>query len=272
MVVFIEYVLIDNFCIDYLLLKTTYFIMNLTVKKTRLIISSLLGAIFSLVFPIINLTNLLSVLLKFVVGLFIVLVSYKFNSARTFYISAVVFLTLTFLTGGAIMGAYNLLGIDYSSETSIAIMIAPVYVFLKIGVAVIKYFYTKRHAVNYTYEVQITALKTSVTARGFLDTGNFLYDGFNPVIVISKPLFNQLLKRGSVSGLKKQKITTVTGAQEKISFKCDNLVIKDRGQENIFNNVTVTVTENINIDGVDVLLHPALTGRENAKIYQAKTS
>ena len=60
--------------------------------------------------------------------------------------------------------------------------------------------------------------------------------------------------------------------KEKISFKSDKLVIKDRGELNIFNNVAVVVTKNLCVDGVDVLLHPALMESENAKTYQAKTS
>lgn len=272
MVVFIEYVLIDNFFIDYMLLKTTFLIMNLPVKKIRLVFASVLGAGFSLLFPIINLTSVLNLTLKLLVGLLLVLISYKYITFRSFYVSVLVFMTLTFLTGGAIVGVFNLIGIDYSSEISIAIMFLPVYVILKLGASVIKYIYVKRHAVNYNYDVYITALNNTVNAQGFLDTGNFLYDGFSPVIVISKRLFNLLLKDGNFIGIRKKEISTVNGTQEKISFKCDNLVIKGGGQENIFNNVTVVVTENINIDGVDVLLHPSLMEGENAKIYQAKTS
>ena len=272
MVVFIEYVLIDNFFIDYLLLKTTFFIMNLTVKKSRLVVSAFLGALFSLAFPIINLANVLTLILKILVGLTLVMISYKFTDFRSYYVSCVVFLTLTFLTGGAIIGVYNLIGIKYSTEISIAVMILPVYILLKLGVAVIKFLYVKRHTVNLTYEVEIFALGNTVKASGFLDTGNFLYDGFSPTIVISKRLFEILLKSGSLTEIKKQKIATVNGEQEKISFKCDKLVIKDRGELNIFNNVTVVVTKNLCVGGVDVLLHPALMEGENAKTYQAKTS
>lgn len=272
MVVFIEYVIIDNFFIDYLLLKTTLYIMNITTKKKRLTIASIIGATFSLLFPLISIANVISLAVKILVGLLMVLVSNKFTNVREYCVSVVVFLTLTFLTGGLIIGAFNILGINYSSEISIALMILPVSITAKVTVSVIKYLYVKRHVQHYNYQVEITALGKTVTAKAFLDTGNFLYDGFSPVIVITKTLFITLLKNGDITGIKRQKITTVNGEQEKISFKCQKLVIKDRDELNIFNNVTIVVTENINIDGVDVLLHPALMEIENAKTYQAKTS
>ena len=103
MVVFIEYVLIDNFFIDFMLLKTTYVIMNITTKKSRLVVASVIGAGVSLVFPLITLTNILTLTIKLLVGVLMVLISYKFTTFRSFYISVVVFLTLTFLAGGALI-------------------------------------------------------------------------------------------------------------------------------------------------------------------------
>ena len=151
-------------------------------------------------------------------------------------------------------------------------MIAPVCIILRICTSVIKYVYCKRHVTRLTYQVEITALNNTVISQGFLDTGNLLYDGFSPVIVISKKLFNLLMKDGSIAGIKTQKITTVNGEQEKISFKCQKLCVKSEEGKNIFNNVTAVVTKNFNVDGVDVLLHPALMENKYENIYQAKTS
>lgn len=272
MVVYIEYVILDNLVIDYLLLKSTFIITNLSVKKKRLVAVSVLGATFSLFYPLISAHRVIVFFIKLLFGLLMVTLCKAYASVKEFYITALVFFTLTFLTGGAIIGLYNLLGLEYSQEISVALMIAPVYVILKIGVSVIKHIYSKRHVASLTFFVEITALNKTVCAQGFLDTGNLLFDGDSPVIVLSKTLFKSLLGGSGLPKPKKIKVSTVNGVSEKLSFKCEKLVIKDKGSPNIFNNVTAIVTEKITVDGVQVILHPALFEVKNVKETKSQTA
>ena len=54
MTVYIEYVLIDNFIIDYLLLKTSLALSGVMVKRARLFFCAFLGAGFALLLPVIS--------------------------------------------------------------------------------------------------------------------------------------------------------------------------------------------------------------------------
>ena len=52
MIVYIEYVLIDNFIIDYLMLKATFNLTGMPVKKRRLFLCAFLGAAIALMYPL----------------------------------------------------------------------------------------------------------------------------------------------------------------------------------------------------------------------------
>ena len=54
MTVYIEYVIIDNFIIDYLLLKTSLVLSGANAQRARLLFCAVLGVGFSLLLPIIS--------------------------------------------------------------------------------------------------------------------------------------------------------------------------------------------------------------------------
>ena len=54
MTVYVEYVLINNFIIDYVLLYLSQLLAKKHVKKTSTLIASFIGAIISLVYPLVE--------------------------------------------------------------------------------------------------------------------------------------------------------------------------------------------------------------------------
>jgi len=70
MTVYIEYVLIDNFVIDWLILKAALTTAGLPAAKSRLFFSALVGAAVALVYPAIEVHAAILVLLKISAGFF----------------------------------------------------------------------------------------------------------------------------------------------------------------------------------------------------------
>lgn len=256
MQVYIEYVFMDNLVIDYLLLKSTFLILGRTVKRNRLILSAVIGAVIALLYPLLDGVKLISLSVKILSGFLILLTANKYQTARQFYLAVLLFFTLTFLTGGAIIGVYSLLEIPYSNEVSIALIIIPVYLILGGVVRLIKYMYRQKTVQSLCYDLELTLNDSTVKARGFLDTGNALFDGDNPVIVIDKNLAKRLL--GDFRGVKIHKITvnTVSGTSQKLAFKIDRIKIYKLNGVNIYNSVTVCVSDAFLGDGYDLILHP----------------
>lgn len=258
MYVYIEYVLIDNFVIDYLMLKATFATTGKSCSKGRLFVCAFLGAIIALIYPLLELHTAILTAVKVLSGILIILLACKYDRAKSLYVHTIIFFCYTFFTGGVIIGVFNLLGIDYSSEISIAIMVIPTYLVIRVCVAVVKYLYRRKDVACAVYDVEIVALGKTVKCRGFFDTGNELYDGDSPVIFCSKGFVRQFLS-GDLTRVKLKKICvgTALGHELKLAFKIDEIKIYIGASPNIHSNVTLCVVNNIG-DGYELILHPAL--------------
>ena len=256
MQVYIEYVLIDNLVIDYLLLKAACFITGRTIKNKRLFFSAILGAVTALIYPLIGGAKIISVTVKLLSGLLIVLTATSYKTFREYYITALMFFVLTFLTGGAIIGVFSILNLDYSNELSIALMIIPVYLAVKSVSEVVRYIYRQKSVMSECVEVELSLNGAVVKGRGFFDTGNALYYEQDPVIIVNKDLAKKLL--GDFHGVKisEIRVKTVAGESKNLAFKIAELKIYKKDKANIYNNVTVCVSAKFLGDGYDVILHP----------------
>lgn len=274
MTVYIEYVLIDNFVIDYLLLKATFALTGKTARRGRLLFCAFLGALFALLYPLIIKNTIIVTVAKLLFGLLLVYFSASFDSVKSFYLHAAIFYGYTFLTGGAVMGIFSLFNLPYSSEYSIALMFVPVYFILRALSEVVRYVYKKKDVVSLVREVELTANGVTVKGRGFYDTGNGLYDGDAPVIVCGKAFAKKFLDGGMKNlTLKKISVKTVAGVSEKIAFRLKEIKIYNEDESHIYTNVTLCVTSEGFEDGYDVILHPALMGRvenESERIEKTK--
>ena len=264
MTVYVEYVLLDNFIIDYLLLKATYDTTGVSVRKGWLFLCAFFGALIALVYPLISI-KALSLAVKILCGFLLTLIATKYKSKRSYFINTALFFCYTFLTGGAIFGVFYLFGIDYSCEFSIALTFIPAYILIKGAREVVIYIYRQKHVINFTYEIALTLGDKTVNARGFMDTGNGLYDGNSPIVVCDKRFAKKLINENFYK-IKSKKImlSTVNGASENFAFILDNLVIYIKDEQYTFNKVTMAVTKRVG-DGYDVILHPAFLEVMNDK-------
>ncbi len=273
MTVYIEYVLIDNFIIDYLLLKATFSTTGITVRKGRLFLCALLGALVALIYPLFSKYYFLQTVFKILSGMLIVLLCAKFKTAKTFVINALVFFSYTFITGGAIIGIYNVFGLSYESELTVAFIVIPVYFLISGFTAVIKYLYRRKFVASLTVKTELSYNGKKITLSGFYDTGNGVFDGDIPVIFCEKDTFINLIGEDFFGGkLKKIHVSTVSGQVENFAVKLDQLKIYNKDEPNIYNNVTLCAVNKSVGEGYEVILHPALmeNGYETENIIKTK--
>lgn len=257
MTVYIEYVLIDNFAIDYMLLKATFLLTGKRTKKGRLLFCAIFGGVFALLYPLMNLNGILLTLLKILFGLLLVFLSAKFENGKNYFINALVFFCLTFSLGGCIIGVFEIFNLDYSAEISVALMFLPAFVMIYIVTAIFRFIYKRKEIETLTYDCELTLEDKKISVRGFIDTGNGLYNGESPVIVCNKSLFLRLVG-DRFPKLEKMEISTVAGKSKLIILKLTTLKIFIGQEVNIFSNVTLGVASKSIGNGYEVILHPAL--------------
>ena len=269
MTVYIEYVIIDNLVIDYLLLKATFAITTITVLRRRLFFCAFLGAAIALIYPLIESHQLILTSVKILSGCLIVLLAAKYNSIKSYFINLIVFVSLTFLTGGAIIGGFNVLGLNYSSEYSVALIFIPAYLLIRGATQVVKFIYKRKNIAAFLYKTELVLGGKSITVNGFMDTGNGLYDGDSPVVICKSSVFNKLLDGSNLKlKIKKIRINTLNGEKYYPTVKLDKIKIYILDKVNIYNNVSLSIVKGEVGEGYDLILHPALM-EEN---YESKNN
>ena len=260
MVVYVEYALIDNFAIDYLLLKSTFVLLGKKYSSYRIALCSVLGAGLSLLTPFVESLSGVSIVIKIAIGLLIVLWSNSFSGRKEYALSFLFFMLLTFISGGAVSFIYSLV-FKKSSEVSVGLVIIPCYLVIRLSAYVLRSVLRKKSAENLTINVEIFLGEKSEKLVGFIDTGNGLYDGDKPVIIVKKAIGLRLIGEniGILSGknAKRVRVSTVTGSKELIAFD-GKIKIYSGDYENIITNVTVCVSDKFIGSGYDVILHPDL--------------
>lgn len=267
MTVYVEYVLIDNFVIDYMLLKAAFFTAGGKPKKRRLVFCALFGAVFALLYPLMEIHPVILAAVKILAGAFMTLCADKFDSVKKYVIVSALFLTYTFVLGGAITGVYSVLGLNPSSEISIAVMALPAYALIKTAYSVIRFIYRRKDVAALTYEIEISLAGKTIKAQGFLDTGNGLYDGESPAVICSKAFAGNFIAGTKLPAMKKIWVGTVNGGEEKLAFSDVRIDIYTQNGVISCKNITLCVSGE-GFSGYDVILHPALfdgAGAENAK-------
>lgn len=273
MEVYIEYVILDNLIINSILIYLTSITLRFKVNKYRILPASVVGTIFAIFLPFIKLQNYLLILLKMLVGLFIVLIFSKFNF-KSIMLNYLIFVTYTFLMGGLCFGILYLLNsnvsinglIIYNFNIPISLIVLIIFIYFLILQKFIKY---RKNIVNLTYPVELFKDDKLFKLNGFLDTGNQIYDDLgNPIIVISLNSFLNaypnvsLIKVATnnvteldVKTSKYLTITTANAVTKMLTFKCDKVKILEDKTYKIFKDVTIGVSNSNFNKKFDCILH-----------------
>lgn len=262
MTVYVEYVVINNFVIDFFLLSAAFTITGKTDKAAKRVLAALCGAAFALLFPLVCEWGVISVVLKIAAGLIIVFAGAEYSAFKDYYVNAAVFFALTFAVGGGVTGLISLFNVGYG-ETTVALAVIPAYALIKAIKAVVSYVFKRAEEEINCYDCEIAFNGNTVKLKGFMDTGNALFDGDKPVVVCGKKTALKIMG-GAFPKMKKLRITTVMGKSEVFAFGSVEIKIFISDKANIFKNITVAVVKNVG-QGYDVILHPALREGKNER-------
>lgn len=258
MVVYIEYLIIDNLIIDYLLLKTTGLFLKIKLSKIRLLLASLLGALSCFAFPLIPQNLWLVNIFKIVLAILMLLIAFNKLNIRQLILSFVIMLVITYSLGGLIMHFYSAasLGSGFGFQTQIpfGVCILAAVGYSKILQILINKIFKNKKVDSFKYYTKFSHNGKCIEEICFLDSGNHLIDqeSQKPITIITYDLFFRLtsitieeLLTQKIDSLKNghyQKISTINGTGNMLVFEIDRLIISAGSKELIFNNAPIGVT------------------------------
>ena len=192
MTIYVDIVLLENLCMNAIIIFSTAYIMKLKIRIVRILISALIGAIYAIlvyadVFPMYS-----NIIIKVILSLCMVYIAFKPKKVSGLIKELMVFYLVSFALGGC---AFALLYIvrpqDIFIENGVYIGTYPIKIALLGGVTgfivtyiafkVVKTKITKNEII---YEVVIKIEDRELRTNVILDTGNMLKDPITNASVI----------------------------------------------------------------------------------------
>lgn len=202
MEIVIEYVLIDNVVINFLILWLSALVLRIDGRRHWFFVSALFGAGISLVSPLLSLPIWLSIVFKLLLGFVIARIGLGAKGFKKNLLFFSIFLIMTAVVGGACFGIVFLFGGTFDSGfLTVYNMEIPVGVVLLLaslvcfGVGrIIKILGRKKLVGDFIFQGEILNNGKNAKFDVFLDSGNTLFDPiFNkPVLIVEFSVFSKV--------------------------------------------------------------------------------
>lgn len=172
MVYYVEYVFVENFIIDFILLFITGKLIKRVIIFKRLIIASLVGSLYVILTFYIGREFMTFFIVKFSISVLMIMIAFDSKGILTNIRVIICFYITSLIMVGIISALYYL---TYDKLTVNAIIMS-----IFTGYAALHFFFKEikdrinRH--NYKRTVNVSIGNSSKTFRGYIDTGNELTD------------------------------------------------------------------------------------------------
>ena len=215
MTVYLDVVFLENVIINYIILYATSIISKINIKQIKLIFGSLIGAIYSIIYYILNLKIYTNFIIKIILSIVIIYISFNPKSIKVLLKQTVLFYLVSFAFGGAAISIIYMVNSQditikngvlvgkYTIKTIlIGIIIAYFTVIIAEKIISSKIKLNKKDMIcNISVEIEGKKIET----KAMYDTGNFLKEPISnlPVIVIEYTLLYDIIPSQILNNLEK---------------------------------------------------------------------
>lgn len=198
MIAYLDLIILENLCMNYLILYTTGKLLNRNIKKLRLFLASIVGALY--VFSLyINVPNYVLNISKVLIALLLVKMGFNSNKIKNIIKEAIVLFMVTFVYSGCALGflhfmkpkvIYIVNGMVIGGEYIFELLLISAcisFALIKVSMKLIK-LKQKLTKSDMICEIEIKLDDRSVKMKALLDTGNLLTDPITktPVVIVEK--------------------------------------------------------------------------------------
>lgn len=200
MTLYIEYVLLDNIVIDYLLIRLIANTFRERYSRIRIVLSLVVGVVGAIFLPFIIKYRVLSIIYRLLICTTMILLLKRYAGFVSYLKHFLAFIGFTFFLGGTILGVLNLFNIPYTISGimyyTLELPMGIFVLFIMLGLLLIKKILLvisrSLKERNYIYETIIEDNGVAITTRGYVDSGNMININGEGVSVISCDTFLKL--------------------------------------------------------------------------------
>lgn len=242
MTLYIDIIFLSNIIMNYIILFATGLIVVKKVKHTRIILSSIIGAIYSIMLYITNLKIYENQIIKFILSIVMVYIAFIPKDTRKMIKDIIIFYLTSFCFGGA---AYYLLynvspgqiktinGILLGSYPLKIAILGGILGFFIINIA-FKVVKNKIDKTSIIYDIEIVYQEKQVELKVLLDTGNLLVEPITklPVVIVDSEKLKQILDLSSLEIMANANIEKIDLLEENLKLRCRVLPFSSVGKNN----------------------------------------
>lgn len=211
MTVYVDVVIIENLIMNYIILLATGLVTKSSLKSIRLILASLLGAVYSVLAYSGILKVYSNIAMKILLSVIIIYIAFNPQNKKKMWKTLVIFYLVSFAFGGA---AYALIyivrpqdiimknGLFLGTYPLKSALLGGILVFVLI-IITFKFIKRRLSAKDITYKIEITINKKEIKTNALIDTGNMLKEPITgtPVIVVEKVLLYDCIPKEILNNL-----------------------------------------------------------------------
>lgn len=213
MTIYLDVVLLENLCMNYIILFATGYLMKIKMKQIRLIISGLFGGIYAVVAYLEILPIYSSLGMKIVLSILMVYIAFHSKGIKALCKQLVIFYLTSFAFGGCAFALlYFIRPQDILMKNGVYVGTYPIKIALLGGIVgfiivhmAFKVVKTKLRKKDMIYTVTIKIGEKVLDLKAMLDTGNLLKDPISgmPVMVVEKESLYSILPSNLLDNIEK---------------------------------------------------------------------
>ena len=242
MTLYIDLILLENIIMNYIIILTTGMVCRTSIKQLRIILSSLLGAIYAIIIYILKFGIYTNQITKVIVSICMVYVAFNPNNIKVMIKQLIIFYLTSFCFGGA---AYYLL---YNISPNLIENINGVFVgtypikiallggilgffIINISFKIIKNKLTKK---DMLYDIDIYYKEEKSSIKVILDTGNLLTDPITniPVLIVESKKLTNIIPQNILDNINNIIFgDTLEEVDEEIKTRCSIIPFSSLGKD-----------------------------------------
>lgn len=213
MTVYIDIIFIENIVINYIILYATGIVSKSKINQKKMIISSLIGAVYSVIYYILKINIYSNMIVKWMLSIAMVYIAFEPKNFKVLAKKLVLFYLVSFVFAGAALGIIYMVntqnitiqnGMIVGSYTLKTILIGIVVAFIVIIIG-FNFAKGKLSRKDLIYNIKIYINGKNVKTKAMMDTGNFLKEPITniPVAVVEHTLLYEIIPKEILNNIEK---------------------------------------------------------------------
>lgn len=258
MKIYLDLLCLLNFCFDFILLLSVSILLRRNVKIRRIIFGAIIGSL-SIFILFLKINSFQLFIIKILISIIMILISFGYKNINYILKNFVFLYLVSFVLGGFLY--YLNIEFSYKNEGIIFYHhgLSVNYIFLVIIAPIIIYIYVRqgknlKNLYNNYYQVELYLNENDkIDLVAFFDTGNTLKDPYKkrPIILVNK---SKIINSDDY----KFCFVNYNSVNNKGLLKCISVYQIKINDKIVKNFLVGLLEEDIEIDGVDCILHPKI--------------